>query len=553
MIKNIPLGVENFIEACQSYYVDKTLIIKDIIDNCLGRPLLITRPRRFGKSLMISMLESFFTNKSDNSKFFNDKKIYNDKNSMNYLNKYPVIHINMKDISAPDYESMLKMTFELISSIYRSFSEILEVNDLFKVEKEKYLNIANNEYNESIYYIESIKFLSLLLFKKYNKKVVILIDEYDTPLENAFQNGFYEEAIDFYKRFYSATLKANDNVLFSFTTGVLQISKESIFSELNNLNVYSNVDNAFVEYFGFTENEVVELMEKYDVKYDLNKLRDYYSGYGNNRINIYNPWSILNYIESEVYESYWTNTGSNITISNLVSSIPNSLEFLNEFVNNKALSFKFNNSISYKDVKNNYETLFSYLVQSGYLVARRIDDTNLYNLFIPNLEIFEVFEREIISRNIDKNILSIAASLRSSLINGNTNDISKILSDYIVSSFSYFDLNEEKDFQNVITGILAVLFNDYIVKSEVNNTRGRCDIMLFPKDKKNVGIIIELKYYKGRIGKKRLEQYSNKALLQIEENKYYVELEKYGCNRILLYSFIFDNNDNYINLKEKER
>ena len=469
---------------------------------------------------------------------------------MEYLNKYPVIHINMKNISASDYNSMLQMTFEMIASIFRSFSEVLDINNLFKIEKEKYINIANREYEENFYYIESIKFLTELLYKKYNKKVVILIDEYDTPLENAFQNGFYDETIDFYKRFYSATLKANENVLFSLTTGVLQISKESIFFELNNLNVYSSVDSAFVEYFGFTEDEVIDLMNYYNIHYDSKKLKEYYSGYGNNKCNIYNPWSILNYIEKEVFDSYWTNTGSNITISNLISNIPDSLECLNRFINNNTMSFKFNNSISYNDVKNNHETLFSYLVQSGYLVAKRIDNTNLYNLFIPNLEIFEVFEREIISRNIDRSIIDIGVKLRSAIINGNSKDISDILSNYIISSFSYYDLKKEKNYQNVIIGILAVLFNDYIVKSEVNNTRGRCDIMLFPKNKDNVGIIIELKYYKGRLGKNRLEKYAEKAIIQIEEMKYYDELTKYGCKRITLYSFIFDDSSNFIKIKE---
>lgn len=338
--------------------------------------------------------------------------------------------------------------------------------------------------------------------------------------------------------------------MFSLTTGVLQISKESIFSELNSLNVYSNVDNAFVEYFGFNDEEVESLLKNYDIQCDLKKVKEYYSGYGNKKYNIYNPWSILNYIDNEVFESYWTNTGSNITISNLISNIPNLLEFLNKYINNSSMSFKFNNSISYQDVKNNYETLFSYLVQSGYLVARRIDNTNLYNLFIPNLEILEVFEREIISRNIDRNILDIASSLRNALIIGDANCISNILSNYIISSFSYYDLNKEKDYQNVIIGILAVLFNDYIVKSEVNNNRGRCDIMLFPKSKNKVGMIIELKYYKGRIGKKRLENYSNSAISQVEEKSYYDELVKYKCKNIIIYAFIFDDNDNFVEIKE---
>lgn len=399
MIKNIPLGVENYIEVCSYYYVDKTMIIKDIINKFIGRPLLITRPRGFGKSLMLSMIDNFFSNKCDNEKNFINRKIYNDKGCLEYLNSYPVIHLNMKNVSSLNYESMIKLTFDMISSVFRSFGDLVNDN-LFDIEIEKYNNYANIRYNDPFLYVESIKFLSELLFKKYKKKVVILIDEYDTPLENAYQNGFYDQAIEFFKRFYSATLKANEYSLFSITTGVLQISKESIISELNNLNVYSVVDDDFIEYFGFTQDEVNELLKHFNIDCDRKEIENYYSGYGNENCNIYNPWSILSFVQKEEIAPYWANSGSNTTIRNLITAIPNSITRLNEFINNKKQSFKFNNYLSYRDVKNNYETLFSFLVQSGYLVARRVSKTGDFNLFIPNQEIKEVFEKEIIVRNI---------------------------------------------------------------------------------------------------------------------------------------------------------
>lgn len=552
MIKNIPLGVENYIEANSYFYVDKTLIIKDIIDNCIGRPLLITRPRRFGKSLMISMLEYFFTNKGDYLEYFKDKKILNiDEKYKKYLNQYPVIHLNMKNISAPDYKSMLNQTFDLIASLFRKYPEILEMNTLFDYEKEKYLNFANKKLSDPFSYADAINFLSELLFKKYNKKVVILIDEYDTPLENSYQNNFYEDAIEFFKRFYSATLKANENVLFSLTTGVLQISKESIFSELNHLNVFSVTNDTFVQYFGFTENEVLDIFSHFNMQIDIDIVRKYYGGYGTEECNIYNPWSVLNFVENETFDSYWVNTGSNTTIYNLIENIPDSLTFLNEFINNNNLQFKFDNSITYKDVKMNMESLFSFLVQSGYLVAKKTNKMNLYYLYIPNEELKNVFEREIIARNIDSGIYQLAYKFKNSFLVGNTEEISRILSDFIISSFSYYNLRKENDYQNIITALLAVLFNDYLVKNEVNNAYGRCDIMLSPKNNKNIGMIIEIKKYKGRVGTKRFENYANAAIKQIRDNQYYSELKSIGCKECLLYAFIFDDGNNYIKM-EKE-
>ena len=275
---------------------------------------------------------------------------------------------------------------------------------LFDIERNRFYGYANRSNNNYSFYVESIKFLTQLLYKYYGKKVIILIDEYDTPLELAYQNGFYEEAIEFFKRFYSATLKANENILFSFTTGVLQIGKESIFSELNNLNTFDVTNDNLQEYFGFTESEVLKILHDFNINVEIEKLKKYYGGYGTKKLEIFNPWSILSFIENETFDLYWVNTGSNATVANLINENKENISLLNEFVNNKQMSFHFQNTLTYKDVRNNKETLFSYLIQAGYLVAKRVDYGNLYNLEIPNEEINEVFEKELLLRNSNENI-----------------------------------------------------------------------------------------------------------------------------------------------------
>ena len=550
-MKNIPIGVEDFLLANKQYYVDKTLIIKDIIDNCLGKSVLITRPRRFGKSLTLSMIDYFFDNKGDYKQLFIDKKIFKENEKyLSYLNKIPVIHLNMKNISSNNVETMLFQTVDIISNEYRKFIELKDSNELLEIEKKEFIDVINKNIDNPYLYIDSIKKLTYFLYKHYNSKPIILIDEYDTPLEGSYQNDFYDDAIGFFKKFYSATLKSNDYMFFSITTGVLEIAKESIFSDLNNLNVCSVLDDDFKYYFGFTEDEVKKMLIDFNINVSITDIKKWYAGYGSNTNDIYNPWSILNFINKEKFLSYWVNTGSNLTIISLIQSIPNSIELLNKVINDKTTSFKFNNSISYKDIKNDNETLFSYLIQTGYLTAEAIDLYGNYILKIPNLEIEEVFKNEIIARGINKNHLDLANKLKLSIVNKDTKLISNILKDYIIESYSYYDLNKEKDYQIMLVGILAVLFSDYIVKSEVVNKNGRCDIMISPKFNNDLGIIIEIKKYQNRLSNSRLEAYSNKALEQIKTNKYFSELKLREARKILLYSFVFDDYNNVINSLE---
>lgn len=553
MIKALPIGLEDYIQATNTYYVDKTTIIKDIIDYFVGKSVLITRPRRFGKSLMLSMLDYFFTNKGDFAKYFENKEIFTlGQTYKDLLNKFPVIHLNMKNVYADSEETLISNTIDLISNLYAQFDELLYSDKLTDFEKEEFDNVLKKKSDNRKDYVFSILRLSEFLYKHYEKKVIILLDEYDTPLEISFQKKFYDKVIEFYSKFYSSFLKGNNYLYFSIITGVLEIAKESIFSDLNNLNVFDVTEDTFIEYFGFTEGDVKKIFKDFDCNFDFEQVKKWYGGYGNKRVEIFNPWSILNLISKERFLPYWVNSGSNETINNLISEFDGSLILLNRLIQNKNELFSYTNTTSYKDIKHDFKTLCSYLVQSGYLVAEYSGYEDKFILRVPNYEISKLFTEEIIARNIPDKNLSTANVLKEALISGDTNKITRALEEHILQSYSYYDLKSEKEYQIMLVAIFATLFFSHIVKSEVNNSNGRCDIMVKPKENNDVGMVIELKKYKGRLSESRLSALSKKAIEQIKDLRYYTELEQYGVKKILLYGFAFDDHKEKITFEEIE-
>ena len=548
----LPIGINDFAHANETYYVDKTLIIKDILDSYTGKSILITRPRRFGKTLTLSMIDYFFNINKDSKKLFSDKLIYKEANRYKeQINKYPVIHINMKDLSADSPSSLINQTIDLISKTYREFVYLLDDPNILEIEKKEFLDISNKKNNDIYFYTTAIKNLSLLLEKHHKEKVIILIDEYDTPLDISYQKNYYDDVVLFFKKLYSSSIKDNQSLYFSILNGVLEVAKESIFSDLNNLNVLSVLNKNLSEYFGFTMDEVKKLLLDFKFDIDIEEVKKWYGGYGIKNVELFNPWSVLNLINNEMFGQYWMNTGSNNTLLSLINQIPNSINTLNEVINNKNITFKINNSITYKDVQNDFPTLLSYLIQTGYLQAKQVDMYGNYYVTLPNEELVYTFEREIISRGINTNQYNVALALKSAILGSKIDEISSILKEYVLNSFSYYDLKTEKEYQTMFVGILAVLFGDYIVKSEVNTSNGRCDIMLLPKNNKNIGLIIELKKYKGRISEQRSIKYANDALNQIETKLYYQELEKHKIKNILLYALVFDDANVKVLSKEK--
>ena len=544
IIMMLPIGIDDYslINNNYYYYVDKTLIIKELLEGYIGKTILFTRPRRFGKSLMLSMLDSFFSFKHDTFNLFKDKKIIKELAEYNeYLNNYPVIHLNFKDLQRDTKEEMLYSIIDIISKLYREHYDEIFDSLKFEVEKKEYLDIINKENIDISIYANSIKELTYYIYRKYNKKVIILIDEYDTPVQCSFEKGYYDEIIAFFKSFYSSSLKSNDYSFISIVTGVLEISKESLFSGLNNLNVFSILDEQFSEYFGFSVLEVKEMLDYFGIDADLNQIMDYYGGYGPYS-DIINPWSISNFVFSKKFDNYWLNTGSNYLIGSLLLDVDNKgydrRMLFAEFINNNDKIIDFNRSINYKELNNTVDSMFSLLVQSGYLTALNVDG-NKYILRIPNKEIMTAFSKEVLSTELSENSFSNAIKLKKAFEENDALLIQDILEKQILNSFSYYDLRDENEFKVLIITLIATLFDNYVIKNEVNYRFGRCDILIFSKNKKDFATIIELKKAKGVLSQNRLNKLVQDGLEQIKEREYYTQIQDYK-NKII-YSFAIDD------------
>ena len=542
-MKNLPIGIEDFAVACNYYYVDKTLIIKDILDYLIGKSVLFTKPRRFGKSLTLSMIDYYFNIKERGNTYFNDKKIFQaGKKYVDAANIYPVIHINMKNLPDESPALMLDGVRGLVVECYRAFPELGDSPFLREAERKEYADLANGFNKDPWSYITAVETLSHWLYRHYQKKVVILVDEYDTPIQNAFDNGYYDEVIGYFRKFYSSFLKANKDLFFSVLTGVLEIAKESIFSDLNNLTVFPITEKDLSQYFGFTREEVQEMLDHFSLSIPVERIQEWYGGYG--PLRMLNPWSVLNFVDKEVLAPYWVNTGSNNAIRAFVSQNPGLIEKLNFAIDNPEDSFFFQGAVSYRDIRADFHTFLSFLVQAGYLSASH--DGEKWKAFVPNLEISSAIQREIVDRNLNNESILLAHRLKTAIEKGEADEIADLITKYVLSSFSYYDLTKEKDYQILVTGILAVLFSTHIVKSEVINRFGRCDILISPKKDKRFGAVIELKKYKGVLSEERKKQYAKNALLQIESRQYYQELQLREIERIGLYSFVFDDRGSHI-------
>ena len=542
-MKRLPIGIENYLDAIRTYYVDKTMIVKDAIDFFSYRTVLITRPRRFGKSLTLSMMEYFFTNKGDYRFAFAGKKIMDaGETYLNCMNQYPVIHLNMKNISGDDFKQLLFEVKKTLSNLYEQFPEIETSNRVSEQKKRIFLTIKDQTAIGVKPYEGALQLLIDLLYAHYDKRVIVLIDEYDTPINEAYQRHFGDEAIPFFSSFYSSALKGEDHLYFGLLTGVLEISKESIFSELNNVDVYSIADSELGTYFGFTEEEVQALFSYSDIDCPIEKLKSWYGGYGGGEEKVFNPWSILNYANRQQFLPYWLNTGSNYFVNGAIASSKDALGSLYHMLNNPHASFRFVRGISFRDLNRDDNILFSLLVHAGYLSVSYSQETSPYILKMPNLETRTVFEKEIVERNKAHEMpMQEAYALRKALYGKDIKEIQRVF-EKVLFSYSYFDLSEEKDYQNIVTGILAVLFDECIVKSEVNSRLSRCDIMLSPKREGGLGVIIEIKKTKGRASAKKEKEKAEIAFRQIQKHRYYEELERRGCDGIFLYAFVFFEN-----------
>lgn len=529
--KPLPIGIDDFKTIIEEdyYYADKTKMIESLLDDGAG-VTLFTRPRRFGKTLNMSMLNYFFNlkNKEENRKLFENLYISKSK-YMSQQGKYPVIYLSFKDIKALNWEKCYFMTKRLITYLYNEFEFLRE--KLNKKDLSDFDKVWLDE--EGADWENSLKNLLRYLYEYYNKKVVVLIDEYDTPIVSGYNNGYKKEVLDLYRSLYSTVLKSNTHLQFSVMTGILRIAKEGIFSGLNNLKVNSIFSEKYSEYYGMTEEEVLEGLKYYNLEYEINDVKDWYDGYQFGNIEVYNPWSIINFLDNGKLKPYWQGTAGNETINELLDrgnkEIFDDLEklFRKETVYKKIRDF----TEFTADINEIWE-LFLY---SGYLTTSGKQKDREYPLRIPNREIMEFFEDRFIDR-FTGNYQKFSDTIRY-LRAGNIEKFGEILQNEVISSLSYFDTDKDEKYYKVfLIGIFVALMNDYVRLSERESGHGRADLILEPKKKENPGYIFEFKVSKSE---EELESYAEEGFGQIEKKEYNIELINRGVTEIIYIGLAF--------------
>lgn len=545
--KKIPIGIEDFAEIINRncYFVDKTLMIRDILDSG-AKVTLFTRPRRFGKTLNMSMLQRFFekTN-NDNSYLFEGLNIMGaGEQYLTHMGQYPIISISIKGMKQPDFETAYATYKDIIKDEFsRHKATVYKANVLDNEEMERYTSFLeiDAEYSE---YNKAIGFLSKCLCKAYQKNVIILIDEYDVPLENSYFRGFYDKMIDLLRSVFESALKTNSSLEFAVLTGCLRISKESIFTGLNNLKVYSIRSKQFGEYFGFTQDEVAMLAKYYNVEEKLPVIKEWYDGYLFGATEIYNPWSVLNYILSlsaninELPEPYWSNTSSNSIIYKLIrESSEETREMVEELMNGRSVTVPIYEDTVYADIDVNSDHIWSFLLFTGYLkqINTELRDNLLYlTLVIPNIEIKSIYQRTILQWFKEKTVANSREELFNALIAEDIETIEDTICDWLDETISFHD-EQENYYHGFLTGLLSG-FKGYTLKSNRESGDGRPDLMLLERRKHKLAVIIEIKATKEFT---KLDYWCDEALKQIEENRYETELINDGYQNIIKYGVAF--------------
>ncbi|MHC1685763.1 MAG: AAA family ATPase [Clostridiaceae bacterium] len=547
MVKKIPIGISDFKEIIQGnyYFIDKSLLLKEFIDNSASI-ILIPRPRRFGKTLNMSMIKYFFDINEENSHLFKRLKIFQNKELMDLSEKYPVIFISFKGIKYDNIKDSIKAFGVIMSQVYKKYMYLLNGNTMLEIEKKEFNKILNQE-ADRVLLSSSISNLISFLSKYHNKKVILLIDEYDVPIQEGYIKGYYEEIISFERNMLSEALKDNNNLEKAMLTGILRIAKESIFSGLNNLKVSSLTGFEFSEMFGFTENEMQELLNYYNVKEEYVNIKNWYNGYIFGDTTIYNPWSVLNYLDNprEGLKAHWINTSTNDLIKSMLSKGNEEVKKeLEDLVSGKEIKKVINDNIIMTEIEDSSENLWSFLLFTGYLKAsakENIDGDLVCDLKIPNKEVYS-FYRNLIKKWFSESISSSKYNtMIKALITGDVKNFEYLLKEFVVNSISYFDVSAkepEKVYHAFVLGMLISLSDDYYVKSNKESGYGRYDVMLIPKDSNNLGIIMEFKKI-NYFSNESVEEAVKEALKQIEDMKYKAELEENKVKNILELAIVF--------------
>lgn len=541
MKKNLPIGISDFKELItkNKYYIDKTMLIKDILNS--SKVVLIPRPRRFGKTLNMSMLKYFFEKTDLNKEYlFSNFQIWDDEPSKTHFNKYPVIFITFKDVKSNTYNDTIEEIRMLMSRLYLDHLYLRNSKALDQIEKDYFERIINR--NPSIIDLKSsLHELTIFLSKHHKENVILLIDEYDTPIQSSYINNFYDKVISFFRGYLSSVLKDNVNLQSGILTGILRVAKEGIFSGLNNLDVFTILDNKLDKYFGVLDYELNEILAYYNIKDETNEFRKWYNGYVFGSETVYNPWSILNAINNigAFFKPYWINTSGNELIRDIITRsshvVKNELE---DLMNGIVVEKEIYEHIIYSEIENDSNTLWTFLLFSGYLTytsKKQENLRNIYGLQIPNLEVTYLFQsiiRDWFSHSINNDNYKL---MLKSLLKADMETFEEILSEFVYKSFSFFDVggeSPEKVYHSFILGLLISLSNTYELKSNKESGLGRYDVMLIPKDKNKKGFIFEFKKTNKRKNE-TLEKAANMALEQIIKMDYRQELTDRGVNDIL--------------------
>lgn len=539
--KSLPIGVSDFKLATTGYYyVDKTLMIRDFLDK---KPMvsLFTRPRRFGKTLNMDMLRVFFekTNE-DTSVYFKDKQIWQ---CGDYYTKrqgqYPVIFLTFKDVKSMTWEETFQKIRRLISLEFIRHNELETSSVLTAYEKEQYHLLAGDSGDEVDCQM-GLQLLSLLLHKHYGRECIIIIDEYDTPIQQGHTCNFYPEIVNFMRNFFSGGLKDNPHLAFGFLTGILRVAKESIFSGMNNLKTYSILDDGYSSYFGFTEKEVKDMLRYYGKDDKYNELSEWYDGYRFGNTEIFNPWSVINYISDNCFpKAFWQSTGSNEIIGEIIqAATPEITKDLYKLLCGEKIAAYIDTGVIYPEVQNNPYSIYSFLLVAGYLKVANIypqsDGNFMCDVAIPNKEITFVYEKEVLNRT---NQNSLAISISQAIFSKDTQKLQALLEDFMVKNISSIDGANEGFYHGMMLGLCAILGNRYKIRSNRESGLGRFDIQLMPLTKGMPGFIFEFKHTKDE--HTDLSALADSALQQIEAKKYDTELRDNGVNSVIRIGIAF--------------
>ena len=546
-MRRLPLGIDNFRELIEDeyYFVDKTYFIKDLLDT-RAKVTLLTRPRRFGKTLTLSMLKEFFDVNSADSRLFDELSISRSgKKYMGRQGKYPVIFISLKDITRGDYQAALRSVCDKISDLYFEYSFLSDSVALAEREKMYFKSICDID-KEEMYGLEkwgkSLKCLTMYLYKHYGIKPIVLIDEYDAPIQAAWEDGYYDAMIMFMRQFYSEVLKTNEALEFAVLTGVLRVAKESIFSGLNNLRVCTVLSEAYSDVFGFTREEVAKLADALGRHDKLAEIQEWYDGYNFGGQEIYNPWSVIQYFQENCRPAaYWVNTSANGIIRKMMQRVGRKVEGeLNQLMQGNVVSKNVHESIIYEAIGSNADDFYTLLLTTGYLKAVSIEPDSFGEkvaLKIPNKEIYNLFRVEIVRYMTGYRGVSDVMDMLNSMLAGNQDDFEMNLEVILRNYVSYHDAADGESFYHgMMLGFCVLLKDTHIVESNREGGYGRFDLALIPRNDQQYGVILEFKKAGTEL---QLEEKAWEALEQIEKLAYNSEFEKRQITKIWKYGIAF--------------